>query len=269
MIYVVLGMHKSGTTLVSRLLHESGVEMGDFDYADGTYESGHTYERASVRRLNDKLLDSAGKYSIHIRPKPLSHCDIEIHTEVDDVIAELESGAGDVGFKDPRTSLTYATWKRYLPEHRIVAVYRAPEHSWPRYRSRRNVFKWPFDAWFFLESWCIHNALIVQALESSDRDFLVFEYYSLLENDTDFVALEAFVGRPLVDERLKRFRTRRKTVYPVLVFVSAIRRLLGRVSARDVLYRLDRLHAVSLPSNTDPMHRDEISETERPGGLQQ
>jgi len=29
MIYVVLGMHKSGTTLVSQILHRSGIDMGD------------------------------------------------------------------------------------------------------------------------------------------------------------------------------------------------------------------------------------------------
>ena len=35
-IYVVLGMHKSGTTLVSQTLHKSGVSMGpEFD-EDGT-----------------------------------------------------------------------------------------------------------------------------------------------------------------------------------------------------------------------------------------
>mgnify|MGYP001063669191 CR=1 FL=1 len=30
-VFVVLGMHKSGTTLVSQILHRSGIEMGDAD----------------------------------------------------------------------------------------------------------------------------------------------------------------------------------------------------------------------------------------------
>jgi hypothetical protein len=34
MIYVVLGMHKSGTTLVSQLLHQSGISMGE-DFGEG------------------------------------------------------------------------------------------------------------------------------------------------------------------------------------------------------------------------------------------
>ena len=31
MIYIVLGMHKSGTSLVARTLHASGVDMGEFN----------------------------------------------------------------------------------------------------------------------------------------------------------------------------------------------------------------------------------------------
>ena len=29
MVFVVLGMHKSGTTLISRMMHESGINMID------------------------------------------------------------------------------------------------------------------------------------------------------------------------------------------------------------------------------------------------
>ena len=35
MIYALLGMHKSGTSLLSRILHESSINMGDFDESKG------------------------------------------------------------------------------------------------------------------------------------------------------------------------------------------------------------------------------------------
>ncbi len=267
MIFVVLGMHKSGTTLVSRLLHESGVEMGTFLDPVGTYESGHTYERASVRRLNDKLLDSAGKYSIYIRPQSQLVSDSEMGVDVADIIDELESARGDSGFKDPRTCLTYTIWNRYLPEHRIVAVYRAPEYSWRRYRSRWNVFKWPFDAWYFLDSWCQHNTRILEALASTEREYRVFEYYSLLENDADFDALEAFAGVPLADERIKRSRPKRKPTSAVLIFVSGLRLVFGRICPRDVLERMDRLHEASVTAGMRSTRRDHVSEAENGRGV--
>jgi hypothetical protein len=36
MIYVVFGMHKSGTTLLVRALHETAIVMGE-EFSDGTY----------------------------------------------------------------------------------------------------------------------------------------------------------------------------------------------------------------------------------------
>ncbi len=44
MIYVIFGMHKSGTTLVAEMLHKSGINMGDFDESV-SYDIGNQYER--------------------------------------------------------------------------------------------------------------------------------------------------------------------------------------------------------------------------------
>lgn len=48
MIFVVLGMHKSGTTLVSQILHHSGIPMGDGFDENVTYDGGNKYEREST-----------------------------------------------------------------------------------------------------------------------------------------------------------------------------------------------------------------------------
>ena len=69
MIYVVLGMHKSGTTLVSQILHHSGVNMGGADLATvRSSDSGHTYSRAVTRSVPHALLGSPAKYSLPLLP---------------------------------------------------------------------------------------------------------------------------------------------------------------------------------------------------------
>ena len=63
MIYVVLGMHKSGTTLISETLHESGINMGEFsDIQQGIgYDEGHKYERRETQQINRQILDGVLK----------------------------------------------------------------------------------------------------------------------------------------------------------------------------------------------------------------
>ena len=55
MIFVILGMHKSGTTLVSQTLHASGINMGDFD-SSLTYDTNNKFERHNTQELNRDML---------------------------------------------------------------------------------------------------------------------------------------------------------------------------------------------------------------------
>ena len=57
MIYVVLGMHKSGTTLVAKMLHASGINMGESIDESADYSAGNHYERQSTAELNHVLLE--------------------------------------------------------------------------------------------------------------------------------------------------------------------------------------------------------------------
>jgi hypothetical protein len=52
MICVFLSMHKSGTTLVSEILHHSGINMGDDIDEHVSYDRGNKYEHESTLGLN-------------------------------------------------------------------------------------------------------------------------------------------------------------------------------------------------------------------------
>ena len=149
-IYVVLGMHKSGTTLVARVLHESGISMGEFDSRLG-YGEGNRYERHDAQLANRDLLrgyqipsldhlvrrrrldpvDAAG-YAInrdsqaYVRHRALARRleRPDAAERVRPIVERCEERGEDWGFKDPRTCLTFPAWRKVLPEHRIVVVYR-------------------------------------------------------------------------------------------------------------------------------------------------
>jgi hypothetical protein len=231
-IYVVLGMHKSGTTLVARLLHESGIDMGEFDPRLG-YGEGNTFERHEAQAVNRALLrgclvppvdyllrrpfrpavDRAGyppnrdSQSI-VRRRALERrlATPEAAAAIDAIVAGCRDHA-DWGFKDPRTALTYAAWRGRLPEHRLVVVYRSLAQALQRARTGP---RHPARSFRVLHAWTVHNWMILRALETTRQASLVLRYEDLMAGDEGVKRLSAFVGRPIRDVRdpaLYRSRT--------------------------------------------------------------
>ncbi len=142
MIYVVLGVHKSGTTLVSRTLHASGINMVDHADESTDYDEGGHYERASVVDLNHQLLSGCmipplgaivrrdgvneqGHYDdVAIAWKLPRRPTRKQRKEMRRIIQDCGRRYADWGFKDPRTCLTYPVWQSELPAHALVIVYR-------------------------------------------------------------------------------------------------------------------------------------------------
>ena len=123
-VFVVLGMHKSGTTLVAEMLQASGIEMvEDYDQATG-YDAGNDCERLETTRINKDLLDWHGSGSLsHKAPGRLQPTP-ELRDGMKAVARCAERAESGWGFKDPRTCLTYPLWKSILPEHCLIGVYR-------------------------------------------------------------------------------------------------------------------------------------------------
>jgi len=205
LIYVILGMHKSGTTLLSQILHHSGINMGD-EFDDGvSYDRGNKYERQSSLALNMDILHVNSDNIIDLpAPADLTITD-EQRRRMREIIAENTARYSDWGFKDPRTSLTYPLWAAELPPHKLIVIYREPAEIWPRFRYNgwRLFYTNPWRAWKFINRWCEHNINVLSYLRHTQMDYLVFNYRRLMTLDSEFARLEAFVGRPLVDKRRK------------------------------------------------------------------
>ena len=180
MIYVVLGMHKSGTTLVARMLHRSGIDMGAGVDLRRSYDSGEKFERESTKAINHAILGSEGMFSLDIAA-PASPIEIaaERRAEMRCIIDECGSASRDWGFKDPRTCLTYPIWAEELPEHRLIMVFRRPEAMWPRYRpcERRLV---PTRAYRLVERWCECYQRLLDYLDRDETRALVVDYERLM-----------------------------------------------------------------------------------------
>ena len=203
MIYVVLGMHKSGTTLVSQILHHSGINMGSRIDDRISYDEGNKYERRSTLALNMEILGT-DTFSIIDLPAPETlRLTPGQRARMRAIIEGCNRKYTRWGFKDPRTTLTYRLWASELPAHRVIAVYRAPLEIWPRFRYNgvKYLYTNPLRAVKFMHRWCEHNVRILSDLQECAVDFLILNYHALMTTDAEFRRLETFVGQPLQDRR--------------------------------------------------------------------
>lgn len=242
MIHVVLGMHKSGTTLISQLLHESGINMGSFD-EDQSYDDGNKYERESTLMLNENLLGAEGKNSIFISHQSTPDITADQEKQMHTIINNANEKYTDWGFKDPRTCLTYPLWEKILPEHKVIAIFRSPHESWNRYKIKTfyKQIRTPVRAYTYLSAWSQHNYNILQFLSKTDKDYLILEYSALMSSNEEFARLVSFVKRPLNDTRNPDLYRNRNDQYKVLDLVDhMIKMKLGK-SSQEIFSTLQEL----------------------------
>jgi len=128
---VVLGMHRSGTSALTRILNLLGADVGPEDDLLTEYDnpSGHWESKALVA-CNDRILAAFGRswdFPPWLEPGwELSPRAERLVPDMADTFAGVFSSDPWV-WKDPRTCLTFPLWRRVLgPSVRVVLVLRDP-----------------------------------------------------------------------------------------------------------------------------------------------
>lgn len=128
---VVMGMHRSATSLVAKGLHHEIFMGDDLMPANASNPQGY-YESLAIVRLNDAILHAAGG---NWRKPPKPDAILAVRAQFDEQIAQLmqqhyrkalEQGYELCGFKDPRLSLTIKLWQPHLINAHYVGVWRSP-----------------------------------------------------------------------------------------------------------------------------------------------
>jgi hypothetical protein len=198
-------MHKSGTTLVSQILHYSGINMGeDFDRAASYEQAGNTYkyERTATLALNKEILGLTDGRFIHLNaPNNVTMTENQ-RDQMRAIIRQGNMAHLHWGFKDPRTALVYPLWASELPVHKLIVVYRPPAELWRRFRyTSYHALQNPYVAWQLMKRWYEHNSRILTYIKNTELEFLVLSYPELMATDIEFNRLQEFVGLPLKDQR--------------------------------------------------------------------
>ncbi|WKN41972.1 sulfotransferase [Tunicatimonas pelagia] len=201
MVYVILGMHKSGTTLVAETLHKSGIDMVEEADQDQDYQTGNKYERLSCKEINKDILGCTDLESLDtLEDLQVSEISAQQEKQIQQVIQQCNNSYDQWGFKDPRTCITYPVWKQYLPEdHKLIVVYRHPYQVMHHYLRNKRLDDKLVRTYKSVKGWKSYNNLLLNILNTTDQDTFVFNYQDFMNDGSILEALSQFCGLPMAN----------------------------------------------------------------------
>ena len=197
-IVCIAGAHRSGTSMVARLLHNCGLYLGpDSELVPGRADNpdGFWGNRWFVA-LNDEVLNELGG-AWDLPPKAE---EVFNNRRLDPlrVKAQLlieEFGSASVwGWKDPRNCLTLPFWRDLLPELKALVIVRNPLEVAYSLRNRNEDISYSFG----LRLWEIYNRRLIETTKAKRR--LVIEYDAFFKNaESELRRITCFAGLPDAD----------------------------------------------------------------------
>jgi GT2 family glycosyltransferase/glycosyltransferase involved in cell wall biosynthesis len=190
----IAGAHRSGTSMLTRLLHACGLYLGpkeelmpaQADNPDGFWE------HLGFVALNDELLNELGG-AWDLPPKRdenFAHVRLDPLRMKARLLIEKFDQAGLWGWKDPRNSLTLPFWQNLLPSMKTLIMVRNPlevAHS----MKERNGISYSFG----LRLWEIYNRRVIETAGKQER---LVTHYDLFFQDpeSELRRVAHFIGLP-------------------------------------------------------------------------
>jgi hypothetical protein len=127
----IVGMHRSGTSVITGLLNAHGLNLGPEHQLLGsspTNPTGH-FEHTGILQINEALLDKfGGSWNCPPKLAPMWETGAELQGLAAEAAAHIRNLAdrGPWGWKEPRTTMLLPFWQRLIPDLRYVICIRNP-----------------------------------------------------------------------------------------------------------------------------------------------
>ena len=120
---VILGMHRSGTSLVASMLEAMGVHMGDRLLGANEYQPHGHFEDMDFLTMNQAILqDAGGNWADPPAWEAIEGAGERLKHQIAGLVHQKQRGLW--GWKDPRTCLTAGLYHPHLDDARYVVVRR-------------------------------------------------------------------------------------------------------------------------------------------------
>ena len=197
---IVLGMHRSGTSLLTGSLEAAGLHLGKVNHAAPFNRKGNK-ENEPIRDFHDELLAKNGA-SWDRPPKGQVRWDRSDEERARSLIEPYLRSARPWGFKDPRTIWMVEGWLQLLPSARIIGIFRHPSLVARSLAARTGDLT--IATREGLRLWCAYNAELLRLNRKYQFPLVHFRTDEAFEED--FIApLTAFARSIGLPGSLDRF----------------------------------------------------------------
>lgn len=202
-VLLIIGMHRSGTSLTAQWMSKCGLHMGDrlLGSSPGN-KFGHVEDMDFLEFHNDLLSSFGKKYDVMEPPE------VEVPDQFVRRASRLvETKSADHrqwGWKEPRTSLFLPFWDKLIDHPYYLMVYRdyaevvdsLLRREYKTILRRRNLFARYYRAYrhrksitekanHYLKVWLAYNRAIVAFIDtkSTTKDYILLKHDELQTND--------------------------------------------------------------------------------------
>lgn len=211
-MYVVTGMHRSGTSAISALLAKLGMDFGPIEDhlpADRWNARGY-FEHKQVFAINSRIVTGAGRsieswyvpverrtwhqraamvavkarYLFMPQPATLARRAARLSKTMKIVGREVR----ELAVKDPRFCLLLEAWRQHIPIERVLFCYRAPGSVVRSLRAREGI-----PSWLGFRFWTYHVEAFLDQAERFPGPIFAVDYDALFtKSSSSREAVELF-----------------------------------------------------------------------------
>ncbi|MBU2731693.1 glycosyltransferase [Acidithiobacillus ferridurans] len=213
-VLLILGMHRSGSSLLGSICASLGINMGSRLIPPDQHNPAGYWEDADLVAIQENLLEALQQPWHGPRgPEPfanrwwLSDGTRPYREALDGLLRVVAAEGGKRGFKDPRTSRFLPLWRDLLPKHRLEPCFllavRDPREVVVSLMRRNGM-----DQRHALRIWVRYNLDAIRDSEGFIR--LVVDYNRwFTESDAQLAALADVLAIPIDTEGRRRIRSER------------------------------------------------------------
>lgn len=194
---VIVGMHRSATSLVTSILGSAGLAIGDRLAAGGLGNPDGHFEDLDFVSLHERVLRANGLGSEGYTTVERIAMPASLETEARAIIDGRRNAGKAWGWKDPRTALFLDFWLAMLPEAGFLMLVRPP---WEVVDSlyRRGDESFHLHPAFAIDVWVAYNRRIRDfLLAHRDRCLVVESGRAVADGAGLVVAVRDTLGIPL------------------------------------------------------------------------
>lgn len=202
-LIIVLGMHRSGTSVVTQICQRMGAYLGESDelMSATTYNPDGYFENKEICGMNEEILHLCGRewYSLGVSEVDYNSLQIlKVMDKLKEYVQKLFEKSDIVAIKDPRISILLPLWNKLLEtlevEVHYIWVFRNPLEVAESLRKRDG-----YSTRHGLLLWAYYNLSILKSLKN--KKYLLVNYRNVLENRHVVEELGQLIG-----EEFKRNR---------------------------------------------------------------